>query len=530
MPEFRILGPLEVAAADGEPLQLGGQKQRSLLAVLLLHANEVVSTDFLIDALWGDHPPRHASASLQNSIAALRKLLGAELLLRRAPGYRLVVDPDSIDLVRFERLLASARGLEPAERSARLREALRLWRGDPLAEVAFEPFAVSEARRLEELRLSALEHLFDAELAAGRSGDLVPELESLVARHPLRERFRGELMLALYGAGRQAEALAAYQEARRMLVEELGLEPGPHLQELHARILRQEVPRPRLAHDGIDEDHFRDVGDALLAGRLVPVLGVELDALAAQIAHRFDYPSDAPRDLTRVAQYVALTKGAGPLYDELRGLLAASAGPTAVHRFFASLPPILRERGAQHQLLVTTSYDLALEQAFLDAGEPFDVVSYIASGRDHGRFAHIAPDGAAEVIDLPNTYASQLSLERRTVILKLHGGLDVESFVVTEDDYIAYDVAGALPVGITAKLSRSHFLFLGYGMRDWNLRLVLTRMVGGHAHAYRSWAVVPQIRPLERQFWRARDVDLLEQPLDEYVDALARYVGVEAPA
>ncbi|HEX3057271.1 MAG TPA: AfsR/SARP family transcriptional regulator [Gaiellaceae bacterium] len=162
-------------------------------------------------------------------------------------------------------------GLEPAERSARLREAIRLWRGDPLAEVAFEPFAVSEARRLEELRLSALEQLFDAELAAGRSGDLVPELESLVARHPLRERFRGELMLALYGAGRQAEALAAYQEARRMLVEELGLEPGPHLQELHARILRQEVPRPRLA---------------------------------------------------------------------------ASAEPTAMHRFFASLPPILRERGA----------------------------------------------------------------------------------------------------------------------------------------------------------------------------------------
>jgi len=121
---------------------------------------------------------------------------------------------------------------------------------------------------------------------------------------------------------------------------------APHLQELHARILRQEVPRPRLAHDGIDEDQFRDVGDALLAGRLVPVLGVELDALAAQITHRFDYPSDAPRDLTRVAQYVALTKGAGPLYDVLRGLLAASAEPTAMHRFFASLPSILRERGA----------------------------------------------------------------------------------------------------------------------------------------------------------------------------------------
>jgi DNA-binding SARP family transcriptional activator len=529
VPEFRILGPLEVAAADGEPLQLGGQKQRALLAVLLLHANEVVSTDFLVDALWGDHPPRTATTSLQNSISALRKLLGADLLVTRAPGYRLAVDPDSIDLVRFERLVASARGLEPAERAAPLREALGLWRGAPLAEVAFEPFALAEARRLEELRLSAFEALFDAELAAGRAGEIVPELESLVARHPLRERLRGQLMVALYGTGRQADALAAYQEARRMLVDELGLEPGPQLQELHARILRQEVPRPRPAHDGIDDDHFRDVGEALLAGRLVPVLGAELDALAAHIAHRFDYPADEARELTRVAQFVALTKGAGPLYDELRGLLAASGEPSPVHRFFASLPPLLRDRGAQQQLLVTTSYDLALEQAFLDAGEEIDVVSYIASGRDRGRFAHLGPDGTSQVIDLPNTYASQLSLERRTVILKLHGGLDVESFVVTEDDYIGYHVAGSIPVGIAAKLSRSHLLFLGYGMRDWSLRLVLSRTVGD-AHAYRSWAVVPQVRPLERQLWRARDVDLLEQPLDEYVHALARYVGAEAPA
>jgi hypothetical protein len=201
-----------------------------------------------------------------------------------------------------------------------------------------------------------------------------------------------------------------------------------------------------------------------------------------------------------------------------------------MHRFFALLPRALRARGLPHQLIVTTSYDLVLEQALLDAGEEFDVVAYVASGRDRGRFAHVAPDGSTHVIDLPNTYVSQLSLERRTVILKLHGGVGVESFVVTEDDYIAYDVAGSLPVGIGAKLSRSHFLFLGYGMRDWSLRLVLTRMVGGDAHPYRSWAVVPQARPLERQFWRARDVDLLEQPLDEYVDALARYVGAEARA
>jgi hypothetical protein len=229
-----------------------------------------------------------------------------------------------------------------------------------------------------------------------------------------------------------------------------------------------------------------------------------------------------------------LTKGPGPLHDELQSLLHALTAPTAVHRFFASLPPQLRDRGLPHQLLVTTSYDLALEQALLEADEEFDVVSYIASGRNQGRFSHRDPGGQTRVIDLPNTYATELSLDRRTVVLKLHGGLEQESVVVTEDDYIRYllrgDVGGAIPVGLAARLRRSHYLFLGYGMREWSLRLVLDRISGGEPLAYRSWAVVPEARPLERQFWRARDVDLLEHPLDEYVDALRRYVGAEAPA
>jgi DNA-binding SARP family transcriptional activator len=536
VPEFRILGPVEVVAEDGEPLQLGGQKQRAVLATLLLRANEVVSTDFLVDALWGEQPPRTATTSLQNAISALRKVLGPELLLTRGRGYVLAIDPETLDLARFERLVRAAREAPPEERAPLLREALRLWRGEPLADLAGEASATPEARRLEELRLAAFEELVDAELAAGHAADLVPELEALVARHPLRERLRAQLMLALYGAGRQADALAAYQEARRLLVEELGLEPGPQLQELHARILRHEVPRPRLAGGDVDDDHLREVADVLLAGRLVPVLGAEGAELADRLAHRFAYPEDERRELARVAQYVALTKGAGPLYDELRLLLDTGVGPTRLHRFFAALPPLLRERALPHQLLVTTSYDLALEQAFLEAGEEFDVVAYVASGRHRGRFCHVDPAGGARVVDLPNTYASELSLERRTVILKLHGGLDRtgsgtwESFVVTEDDYIGYDVASALPVGLAAKLRRSHFLFLGYGMREWNLRLVLARISDGGPHPYRSWAVVPEARPLERQLWRTRDVDLLEQPLDDYVDALARYVGVEAAA
>jgi DNA-binding SARP family transcriptional activator len=533
--EFRILGPIEVLAANGDPVPLGGQRQHAVLAVLLLHTNHVVSTEFLVDALWGESPPRTATPSLQNAISALRKVLGPDVLLTRPPGYRLAVEPEAVDLGRFEHLVASARGAEPEARAALLREALALWRGDPLAEVAFEPFAIPEVRRLEELRLATLEDRIDADLACERSAELVPELESLVGRNPVRERLRGQLMLALYHSGRQGDALQAYQDFRRALVDQLGLEPSAQLQELQAQILRQEVPRPRVAAAVADTAHFEEVADALLAGRLIPVLGMDVGSLAAQLARRFDYPEDGG-DLTRVAQFVALTKGAGPLYDELHTLLHASAAPTPLHRFFASLPRSLRERGLPHQLLVTTSYDLALEQALLDAGEEFDVVSYVASGRDRGRFCHRDPSGTTHVIDLPNTYATELSLEQRTVVLKLHGGLDreaareQESFVVTEDDYIGYlargDVGGAIPVALAAKLRRSHFLFLGYGMREWSLRLVLDRICTSEPLAYRSWAVLPEARPLERQFWRARDVDLLEQPLEEYVDALGAYVGV----
>jgi DNA-binding SARP family transcriptional activator len=528
-----------VVADDGEPLVLGGQKQRAVLVLLLLRANHVVPTEFIVDVLWGDNPPRTATTSLQNSISQLRKLLGPAVLVTRAPGYQLAVDPSAIDLGRFEQALVHARTLEPAERAGKLREALELWRGDPLPELAFEEWAAPDIRRLTELRLVTVEDRIDADLACERFAEVVPELEGLAAQNPLRERLRAQLMLALYHSGRQAEALRAYQDARRELVDELGLDPSPQLQELNAQILRQEVPRPRLAVAAADDAHFEEVAHAVLAGRLVPVIGSDAAALVAGLSHRFDYP-EAGHELARVAQFVALTQGAGPLYDELSELLHASPLPTPVHRFFASLPRVLRERGLPHQLLVTTSYDLALEQALLDAGEEFDVVSYVASGRDRGRFCHRDPSGSTRVIDLPNTYATELSLERRTVVLKLHGSLDGihagerGSLVMTEDDYIGYlsrgDVGGAIPVALAAKLRRSHFLFLGYGMREWNLRLVLDRIAGGEPLVYRSWAVLPAARPLERQYWRSRDIDLLEQPLDAYVEALGAYVGVEAPA
>jgi DNA-binding SARP family transcriptional activator len=536
MPDFRILGPLEVSDETG-PLLLGGQKQRAVLALLLLEPGRVVSVDRLIDALWGERPPKTANTSLQNFISQLRKLLGPTVLETKAPGYRLRVRPGELDLDRFRVAVESARTAETAERAAKLRHALALWRGPPLADLSFEAFALPHVAHLEELRLGALEERVQADLDSGDHGELVGELEALVEEFPVRERLRGLYMLALYRSGRQAEALQTYQEGRRILVDQLGIEPSRKLQQLHGAILRQESGLQAPSAAPPSEDHFEQVLSALFSGRLVAVLGADVADLATRLAQRFDYSANGS-GLPSVAQYIAVMKGSGPLYDELHALLDADAAPTPIHRFFASLPPVLRERGLPHQLLVTTSYDLALEAAFLDAGEQFDIVSYVATGPSRGKFCHIGPGGEGHLIDLPNIYATELSLEQRTVILKLHGQVDRgpdrqwESFVVTEDDYIDYlaksDVAGAVPVALAAKLRRSHFLFLGYTMADWNLRVILNRLWSDQPLSYRSWAVQPEAKPLEREFWRRRDVDVQEMPLDRYVETLVGYAGLEA--
>jgi DNA-binding SARP family transcriptional activator/class 3 adenylate cyclase len=535
--DFRILGPLEVWK-DGESLQLGGRRPRSVLALLLLNADHVVSTDHLVDRLWGEEPPRTATTSLQNCISQLRKLLGADRLLTRPPGYVVRVEQDELDLRRFERLVAEANVAEPEERAQKLRDALALWRGAPLADFSFETFAQGEINRLEELRLNALEDRFDADLERGRHGEVVGELESLLAHHPLRERLRGQLMLALYRSGRQAEALQTYQEGRHALVEELGIDPSPELQALHAGILRQETRLQRTSSAPAGDDHSGDVVKALVEGRLVTVLGpgVEPRGLPNAIEHlakTFGYPrQNGVAELPRVAQYVATMTGPGPLYDTLHELYSRTCEPGPVHRFVANMPARLRELGAPHQLVVTTGYDLVLEQALTDAGEEFDVVAYVATGRNRGRFWHLAPGERPRVIEIPNTYATELSLERRTVVLKLHGGVDRdtarewESFVVTEDDYIDYlardELANLIPVGLTAKLRRSHFLFLGYALRDWNMRVLLNRLWGEEKVGYRSWAVQPEAPALEIESWRRRDVDVFDIPLEQYVATLDR--------
>jgi DNA-binding SARP family transcriptional activator len=249
--EFRILGSLEVVE-QGLELAPGRRKRRALLAVLLLRANEPVPVEVLADALWEGAPPLTAAKAVHGHVSALRKLLGAERIETRAGGYLLRLQPGELDLERFEALLAAARRVAGAEeRATRLGEALELWRGEPLADFRYDGFARWEIARLEELRLVALEERVEAELACGRDLRLLPELEQLVAAHPLRERLRAQQMLALYRAGRQAEALHAFQEGRRLLAEEVGIDPGPALQVLQGRILEQdpalELPKPAAA-------------------------------------------------------------------------------------------------------------------------------------------------------------------------------------------------------------------------------------------------------------------------------------------
>jgi DNA-binding SARP family transcriptional activator len=543
--QFRILGPLEVEAETG-PVALGGQKQRALLGFLLIRAGQVVSTDQLIDELWGEDPPKAARAGLQNLVAQLRKLLGADFLVTRPPGYVLRVDGDGLDLARFERLVDEARKADPTERAAKLREALALWRGPPLADLAFESFAQNEIRRLEELRLDAVEDRIEADLALGRGAELVAEIEVLVREFPLRERLRGQLMLALYRAGRQAEALEAYHQARGALSDELGIDPSPTLQQLYTSILRQETALEPSSAPPPVEDHVADVVRALFNGRLVAVLGAGVvpadgalpgvEEVAAHLAERFDCPTEHCRDLARVAEWVALVHGVGPLYDELHDLFDRDYEPGPAQRLLAESAGLLAERGAARQLVLTTSFDQTLERAFADAGEELDVVFYLALGGHRGKFVHVEPDGSSKVVELPNAY-TDLSLDRRTVLLKIHGQVDRgpqrewESFAVSEDDHIEYlaqaEVATVVPVTLAAALRRSHFLFLGYALRDWSLRVFLHRVWGREKVSYRSWAVVPGADRMERELWRQRGIDLFDLPLDDYIRSLSRRLAEE---
>jgi class 3 adenylate cyclase len=354
------------------------------------------------------------------------------------------------------------------------------------------------------------------------------------------------------------------------------LSPGAYLRDLGEHQLTDHA-RPEHVHElvapGIPADfpalrtasplskHYDTVVRALIDGRVVLFVGDAVNTsggqtgsawrpgllerppasneLAAHLALSFDYPAGAAPDLIRIAQYVTTMAGSGPLYEELHALLDPDYSPTPFHQFVAKLPAAIATRGyaVRYPLIVTTNYDHGLELAFTHAGEPFDLVSYVAEGEDHGRFVHHAPDGRARLIDKPNKYLG-LS-EQRTTIVKLHGAVDHlnaehDSFVITEDHFLDYltggDLYNLVPVTIAAKLRRSHFLFLGYSLRDWNMRVILRRLWGEQRQSYKSWAVHPTPpEPMERGLWRDRGVDVVDVDLDNYVAGLQERVASLPP-
>jgi hypothetical protein len=300
---------------------------------------------------------------------------------------------------------------------------------------------------------------------------------------------------------------------------------------------------------GLSESHYDTVLRAIADGRVVPLLGAGVNLcgrpegtawqhgrylpsgaeLAAHLAGLFAYPKDELVDLLRVSQYVDVMLGSGPLYDKLHELFDADYPPSPVHELLAGLPKRLGlARTRRHQLIMTTNYDDALERAFRAAGEDFDLVWYIAEAEHRGKFLHLPPGGEPRLISRPNEYDG-LSLEERTVILKIHGAIDRlrperDSYVITEDHYIDYltrtDVSTLVPVTLGAVLRHSHFLFLGYSMRDWNLRVMLHRIWAEQSRSYKSWAIQLHPNPIDDEFWHRRGVDVLDTSLEEYVAGL----------
>jgi hypothetical protein len=325
------------------------------------------------------------------------------------------------------------------------------------------------------------------------------------------------------------------------------------------------------------ELHYAAVTRELTEGSVVPLLGAGVNLvdrpqpfewshaceylpngqeLARHLAATFFYPADEPKsesndradgeqaqaprtlDLLRVSQYIAATDGAAPLYRELRNLFNVSYTPGRVHRFFAAFPARMRALGNErYQLIVTTNYDDALERAFANAGEPYDVVWYIADPEEQrGKFWHRPYGGSPQKITRPNRY-DELELEARTLILKIHGAVDRDepdrdSFVITEDHYIDYltktDIEQLLPPVILARLRKSCFLFLGYSMADWNLRVILHRIWGEQPLSYKSWAIRKDVDTVEQALWESRKVAVLELPLEEYMTELERRVAALA--
>ncbi len=330
MIDYRLLGPIE-AGVNGHVLDVGGQKQRALLTILLLSANEPVPRDVLIDRLWGERPPAGAQHTLEVYVSRLRTTLepaaGGPVVLTRPGAYVLQAAGERIDVRRFERLAGEGRRAlaahAPSRAAADLREALALWRGAPLADVGDEPFAQAEIARLQELRAGVIEDRIEADLALGRHADVVSELEALVAAFPLRERHYQQLMIALYRCGRQAEALAVYQSARRVLVDELGIEPGPDLKRVECAILQQDISLEPPAIAPAVPGQSPPVA-APGRARLLTAAGAVLAVSAALLLGGSSGPRGPAASLTAGADTVGIIDGSR---DVLSGVVTGAGRP-----------------------------------------------------------------------------------------------------------------------------------------------------------------------------------------------------------
>ncbi len=357
--EFRLLGPLEVHG-DGRALPIGGPKQRVVLAHLLLRANEVVSVDRLIDAVWSDEPPGTARNTLQTYVRHLRKSLGAARVQHRPPGYLLVADPAEVDLLQFVDLLHRAQGVvatDPVAAVEGFRAALGLWRGPALDDLAGHASLQPDIARLEALRMVALEERIGAELDFERLGTLIPELEMLVAEHPLRERLVAHLMTALYRSGRQADGLAAYRRARLLLREELGINPSPELQQLHQQILRQ--------------DPALKIGERPLRGyRLLAPIG----------------------------------EGAfGSVHRALQAQVGREVAVKTIHPRFANDPDFIRRFDAEAQMVARLEHPhvVSLYDYWREPDGAFLVMRYLRGGSLKTRLEEgpFSPESAARMVD-----------------------------------------------------------------------------------------------------------------------------------
>lgn len=502
--EFRVLGPLEVD--DGERhIAIASGKQGALLAYLLVHRDTTISTDRLVDELWPSGSPPTAVKIVRNLVSELRKLLGSEdgvALVTEGGGYRLRVSADQIDAGRFEALSAQGRRLvergETRQAAEVLREALGLWRGAAFSGLGREPFAEAEAARLEQVRLASLEARIEADIALGRHAELVSELEALVTREPFRERFREQLMLALYRSGRQADALGAYRDARRTFSRELGIEPGRALQELERAILAQDST--------LDLPDWPRVAAVRRRGGVLVALGAAA-LLAAAVALTLD-DRGAPTGLA------ALTPNSIGAIDPETGRIVAQVPLGAAAARLAGSDAVVWALSTTERTL----YRVDAERRELTGSARLDgVVADVAAADDEVWVVHAGRSGATVVTRFTGDQAAPLrsdALQPGTQLLGA-GGANfgvADDRIAVSDDTVWVTASAARPGGIVA-LDRS----------TGRIRARLPGLVYGVALGPdATWLVAEQLlRRVDMQAWR---VDL-EIPLPSPGLAVAAAVG-----